>query len=56
MDRKKNLEAKTEICEKAEKLLELPSIKDAIKHLNELHEEFKHIGPVGSKEEQDVRK
>ncbi|GAB4129245.1 MAG: DUF349 domain-containing protein [Raineya sp.] len=54
LDRKKNLEAKTEICEKAEKLIDLPSIKDAIKQLNELHEEFKHIGPVGSKEEQDA--
>lgn len=54
LDRKKNLEAKTEICEKAEKLLDLASIKDAIKQLNELHEEFKHIGPVGSKEEQDM--
>jgi hypothetical protein len=54
LDRKKNLEAKTEICEKAEKLVELSSIKEAIKQLNELHEEFKHIGPVGSKEEQDV--
>ena len=54
LDRKKNLEAKTEICEKAEKLMNLASIKDAIKQLNELHEEFKHIGPVGSKEEQDI--
>lgn len=54
LDRKRNLESKTEICEKAEKLLELPSIKDAIKQLKELHEEFKHIGPVGSKEEQDT--
>jgi len=54
LDRKRNLEAKTELCEKAEKLLELPSIKDAIRQLNDLHEEFKHIGPVGSKEEQDL--
>jgi hypothetical protein len=54
LDRKRNLEAKTELCEKAEKLLELPSIKEAIRQLNELHEEFKHIGPVGSKEEQEA--
>lgn len=54
LDRKKNLEAKIEICEKAEKLINSPSIKDAIKQLNELHEEFKHIGPVGSKEDQEL--
>lgn len=53
LDRKRNLEAKTLICEKAEKLAELSSIKEAIKQLNELHDEFKHIGPVGSKEEQE---
>ncbi|MDX1903658.1 MAG: DUF349 domain-containing protein [Thermonemataceae bacterium] len=54
LDRKRNLEAKTLICEKAEKLLELETIKEAIKQLNELHEEFKHIGPVGNKEEQEL--
>jgi len=53
LDRKRNLEAKVLICEKAEKLAQLNSIKDAIKQLNELHDEFKHIGPVGSKEEQE---
>ncbi|MCU0438555.1 MAG: DUF349 domain-containing protein [Raineya sp.] len=53
LDRKRNLEAKLLICEKAEKLAQLASIKDAIKQLNELHEEFKHIGPVGNKEEQE---
>ncbi|WP_448528060.1 DUF349 domain-containing protein [Raineya sp.] len=52
LDRKRNYEAKLAICEKAEKLAELPSIKEAIKQLTELHEEYKHIGPVGSKEDQ----
>ena len=46
LDRKKNLESKLELCEKAEHLLEYDVIKDAVKELNELHEEFKHIGPV----------
>jgi hypothetical protein len=46
LDRKKNLEAKHEICEKAEKLDAYDNIRDAIKELNDLHEEFKHIGPV----------
>jgi len=46
LDRKKNLESKLELCEKAEHLLEYDVIRDAVKELNELHEEFKHIGPV----------
>lgn len=46
LDRKKNLENKTELCEKAEALKDVKDLKDAIKSLNELHEEFKHIGPV----------
>jgi len=53
LDRKKNLEAKLELCEKAEHLLEYEVIRDAVKELNELHEEFKHIGPV-PKEMQEV--
>lgn len=53
LDRKKNLEAKLELCEKAEHLLDYDVIRDAVKELNELHEEFKHIGPV-PKEMQDV--
>lgn len=46
LDRKKNLESKTELCEKAEALKDVKDLKDAIKALNELHDEFKHIGPV----------
>ncbi len=46
LDRKKNLESKNELVEKAEALKEVKDLKDAIKILNELHEEFKHIGPV----------
>lgn len=52
LDRKKNLEAKLELCERAEALDNLENIKDAIFELNELHEEFKHIGPV-PKEDQE---
>ncbi|MEO1050673.1 MAG: DUF349 domain-containing protein [Bacteroidota bacterium] len=52
LDRKKNLESKIELCGKAEKLSEIESIKDAIKELNQLHHDFKHIGPV-PKEEQE---
>jgi hypothetical protein len=46
LDRKKNLEAKNELIHKAEKLLTYESLRDTIKELNELHHEFKHIGPV----------
>ncbi len=46
LDRKKNLDHKLELCEKAEKLDELENVKDAVVQLNDLHEEFKHIGPV----------
>jgi hypothetical protein len=53
LDRKKNLESKLELCEKAEHLLDYEVIRDAVKELNELHEEFKHIGPV-PKEMQEV--
>ncbi len=46
LDRKKNYDQKIELCEKAEHLVEEENIREAIKQLNELHEEFKHIGPV----------
>lgn len=46
LDRKKNLVKKQDICEKAEQLDKLENIKDAIIQLNELHEEYKKIGPV----------
>jgi hypothetical protein len=54
LDRKKNLEAKLELCVRAEKLAEVEKLKDAIKELNELHHEFKHLGPVPSEEKEAV--
>jgi hypothetical protein len=54
LDRKKNLEAKIELCQRAEKLSQVDKIKDAIKELNELHHEFKHVGPVPSEEKEAV--
>lgn len=54
LDRKRNLEAKLELCARAEKLAEVEIIKDAIKELNELHHEFKHIGPVPKDEKEAV--
>ncbi len=54
LDRKKNLEAKLEICSKAERLSEVSLIKDAVRELNELHHEFKHIGPVPKEDQENV--
>lgn len=54
LDRKKNLELKLEICDKAEALVKVEDLKDAIKALNDLHEEFKHIGPVPRDEQEPL--
>ncbi|MCH7399240.1 DUF349 domain-containing protein [Belliella sp. DSM 107340] len=54
LDRKKNLEHKTEICEKAEELVKVEDLNEAIKSLNDLHEEFKHIGPVPRDEQESL--
>lgn len=54
LDRKKNLEQKLELCERAERLKDVELIKDAVKELNELHIEFKHIGPVPAEDQEAV--
>ncbi len=54
LDRKKNLEAKHELCARAEKLMEAERISDAVRELNELHNEFKHVGPVPQEEKDAV--
>ncbi len=54
LDRKRNLEAKIEICAKAERLAEVALIKDAVRDLNELHNEFKHVGPVPKEDQENV--
>jgi hypothetical protein len=53
LDRRKNLESKLELCARAEKLSSVELIKEAIQELNELHHEFKHLGPV-PKEDKDA--
>ncbi len=52
LDRRKNLEVKKELCVKAEKLSAQPSIQAAVRELNELHNDFRHVGPV-PKEDQE---
>lgn len=54
LDRKRNLVAKQELCVRAEKLADVNMIKDAIRELNELHHEFKHIGPVPQEEKETI--
>lgn len=54
LDRKKNLELKLELCQKAEALDAIENIKDAIHQLNELHDEFKNIGPVPREEQESI--
>ncbi len=45
-DFKKNLELKTKICEAAEKLAEEPDVINAFHRLQELHQQYREIGPV----------
>lgn len=45
-DFKKNLEAKTRLCEEAEKLAEEPDVIRAFHQLQDLHEQYREIGPV----------
>ncbi|WP_281614286.1 DUF349 domain-containing protein [Flammeovirga sp. SubArs3] len=53
LDRQHNLKAKKALIERAEKLLEVENISEAVVSLNSLHEEFRNIGPV-PKEEKDT--
>ena len=46
LDFKKNLEAKTGLCEKAETLKDDANVVDAFKELQKLHEQWKDLGPV----------
>jgi hypothetical protein len=54
LDRKKNLNSKIALCEKAEQLVQMKDLKVAIEELNKLHEEFKHIGPVPIEEKDNI--
>ncbi len=46
LDFKKNLEAKEQFCEFAEKLAENPNVVEAFRDLQKLHEQWKEFGPV----------
>lgn len=53
LDFKKNLEAKIELCEKAEALANDENVVNAFNKLQKLHEEWKEFGPV-EKEHREV--
>ncbi len=54
LDRKKNYEAKVIICEKAEALSDFENLKEAISTLNDFHYDYKHLGPVPQKLQEDL--
>ena len=56
LDFKKNLEQKTIICEKSEKLSNDKSINTAFNSLQELHEHWKNIGPVSREYRESIWK
>lgn len=53
-DFKKNLEAKTLLCEAAEKLADNPDIISAFHQLQQLHLQFREIGPVAKEVREDL--
>lgn len=54
LDLKKNLEAKIELCEKAEELLLESSIIKSFKMLQKLHDDWKEIGPVPQDKKDEI--
>jgi len=53
-DFKKNLEAKIQICETAEKLMDEPDVVTAFQHLQKLHNEWHEIGPVSRELREEI--
>ena len=54
LDMKKNLDAKIDLCEKAEELLDEKSITKAFKALQKLHEDWKEVGPVPQDKKDEI--
>ena len=54
LDMKKNLDAKIELCEKAEELLDEKSMTKAFKALQKLHDDWKEIGPVPQEKKEEI--
>ncbi len=54
LDLKKNMEAKINLCEKAEELLLEPMITKAFKSLQKLHDQWREVGPVPHDNKEDI--
>lgn len=54
LDRKRNLEAKLQLVERAQALEQEPSINKALQELRHLHEEWKNIGPVPNEQREPI--
>ena len=53
-DFKKNLELKTKLCEAAEKLSEEKDVVSAFHQLQELHQQYREIGPVAKENREQI--
>lgn len=53
-DFKKNMELKTRLCEKAEELAQSEDVENAHKVLQNLHNEWKNIGPVAKEYREEI--
>ncbi len=54
LDFRKNLEAKNELCEKAEALIQEKDAVKAFNDLQRLHDEWKELGPVAKSERENI--
>ena len=54
LDFKKNLEAKTRLCEIAEKLADEEDVISAFHQLQKLHQEYREIGPVAKEQREEI--
>ena len=54
LDFKKNLEAKTRLCEAAEKLADEDDVISAFHQLQKLHQEYREIGPVSKELREEI--
>lgn len=54
LDLKKNLDAKTALCEEAEQLVENKDINAAFKQLQTLHARWKEIGPIPKEQQESL--
>lgn len=54
LDLKHNLETKTTLAEEAEKLIDEPSVLNAFRRLQELHEQWRETGPVAAEHKEPL--